>query len=62
MNNQFEPMEEQSDSLEEEEQCTMCGGTGGWPGRTEWVTCKICNGGANSPAQRGVRDGHKGLH
>lgn len=27
-----------------DDECPMCGGEGGWPGLTEWVTCKPCKG------------------
>lgn len=25
-------------------ECSMCGGTGGWPGHSGFVLCKPCNG------------------
>lgn len=30
--------------LEDEGTCTMCGGTGGWPGPNGKVECKPCGG------------------
>lgn len=29
-------------------ECSMCGGTGGWPGLTGHVLCKPCNGSGSS--------------
>lgn len=29
-------------------ECAMCGGTGGWPGVSEFVVCKPCGGTGSS--------------
>jgi DnaJ-class molecular chaperone len=40
--------------VELETECSMCGGTGGWPGLNglnEWVHCKPCDGtGSSTPS------------
>lgn len=62
MSNQFKSVEEECGPAGEEEECAMCGGTGGWPRLGEWEMCKPCNGSGNNPAHRSGQGERKELH
>lgn len=62
MNNRSDDVDVVGDHLEEDEQCSMCGGTGGWPRLGEWVKCKPCNGSGKSTELGRGRNTHERPH